>query len=231
MKNVINQDGTYYKEFDVILVSSKEKGVVGDLVYNEQSKELFIARLDCSHRIFKHYLYFLSDEPIKENDLYLDDCMEVRKAITSDKDYWALRNGYKKIVATTNHLCYHTENKLKNDIRLLPNPKDEFIQSYIARNNYKEIGYELVLIELVNTFHGHFEEGGEDWRYSVKINNDGTINTKPVDYVQKRLWSELMETFVLESGNMVPKWSDEKTLLLEFSKWSKKQTKFTITKK
>jgi len=45
------------------------------------------------------YILAVSDEEIKENDVYLDDTSTLRKSITSNKEYWKSRNGYKKIIA------------------------------------------------------------------------------------------------------------------------------------
>src|SRR5690606_23945131 len=63
---------------------------------------------------FQH-LYILSYEDIQVGDFYIDDCNLIRQAITSDKDYWASRPDYKKIIATTNEelrlicKCGHTK--------------------------------------------------------------------------------------------------------------------------
>ena len=45
------------------------------------------------------YILAVSDEEIKEGDLYLDDIHTIRKSITSVKEYWEGRKDYKKIIA------------------------------------------------------------------------------------------------------------------------------------
>jgi hypothetical protein len=228
MKNVILQDGRYYKEFDVVLVASKEIGKAGDLVYNERNKDLFIARIDCG-QIYKHNLFFLSDEKIQEGDWYLDDLLDFRRAVTSDEDYWSARPKYKKIVATTIDLIYPIANKNQQP-KFLPKPNAEFIDFYIGRKLHLNDSYET-LIELRKDFYGHFDEGGEDWRYNVKICLDGTMNTKAVDSISIEYWNELFDIFYIENDAHIQKWSSENRLLLEFKKWTKKQTKFKIIKK
>jgi hypothetical protein len=47
------------------------------------------------------HLYFTSDEPIQDCDWYIDDCNQIRKSFTSDKEYWKPRTSYKKIIAST----------------------------------------------------------------------------------------------------------------------------------
>ena len=44
-------------------------------------------------------LISLEDEKIEVGDKYLDDCLLIREAVTSDEDYWSRRPEYKKIIA------------------------------------------------------------------------------------------------------------------------------------
>jgi hypothetical protein len=62
------------------------------------------------------YILGVSDEEIKEGDLYLDDIHTIRKSITSVKEYWEARKDYKKIIA------YLPKNNAPElDLPLLPN--------------------------------------------------------------------------------------------------------------
>lgn len=67
------------------------------------------------------HLYFTSDE-IKEGDWYIDDASQVRKSITSNKDWWLSRTSYKKIIACT-------DPSLK-----LPLIPQSFLREYVKHN-------------------------------------------------------------------------------------------------
>ena len=86
------------------------------------------------------HLYILSDEPIKEDDWYIDDTDAVRQAVTSDADYWSRRKGYKKIVAATDKSLLLPAISFKDwdgngKTRNLPSPSPAFIQAYIKAYN------------------------------------------------------------------------------------------------
>ena len=44
-------------------------------------------------------LISLEDEKIEVGNEYLDDCVLIREAVTSDEDYWKRRPDYKKVIA------------------------------------------------------------------------------------------------------------------------------------
>ena len=48
---------------------------------------------------FELILISLEDEKIEVGNEYLDDCGLIRKAVTSDEDYWKRRPDYKKVIA------------------------------------------------------------------------------------------------------------------------------------
>ena len=48
---------------------------------------------------FELILISLEDEKIEVGDKYLDDCLLIREAVTSDEDYWSRRPEYKKVIA------------------------------------------------------------------------------------------------------------------------------------
>ncbi len=82
----------------VVMLPSNKSSKLGDLtIYS--NKLVFLEIPWSSHS--SQYLYFTSDDQIKMDDWYLDDTNQVRKCVISDKDYWAVRQSYKKIVAST----------------------------------------------------------------------------------------------------------------------------------
>ena len=48
---------------------------------------------------FELILISLEDEKIEVGNEYLDDCILIREAVTSDEDYWKRRPDYKKVIA------------------------------------------------------------------------------------------------------------------------------------
>jgi len=79
------------------------------------------------------HLYITSDEVIKEGDWYIDDDNQIRKSITSDKQYWAVRQDYKKIILTT-------DKKLITDgVQTI---SDEFLQWFIKNPSCEEVEVE-----------------------------------------------------------------------------------------
>lgn len=121
---------------------------------------------------FQHF-YVISDEKIKQGDWYIDDCNQIRQSVTSNREYWAVRTNYKKIIATTN-----------KDLGL-PQLQQEFILQYV--NDYNkgntinkiEVEYEEVIISKTEWF----QEAPYVCKYDViiiKVNPDNTINIKPI---------------------------------------------------
>ena len=111
----------------------KDKGLQIVMLPTENESKL---SLDFYGRLFlgaypkgtplNQYLYLLSDEEIKEWDNYLDDCNDIRKAVTSVKEYWSNRSSYKKIIASTDPSLN------------LPQFPNAFIEEYVKRYNSKK---------------------------------------------------------------------------------------------
>ena len=111
----------------------KDKGLQLVMLPTENESKL---SLDFYGRLFlgaypkgtplNQYLYLLSDEEIKEWDNYLDDCNDIRKAVTSVKEYWSNRSSYKKIIASTDPSLN------------LPQFPNAFIEEYVKRYNSKK---------------------------------------------------------------------------------------------
>jgi hypothetical protein len=91
------------------------------------------------------HLYITSDEVIKEGDWYIDDANQIRKSITSDKQYWAVRQDYKKIILTT-------DKKLITDgVQTI---SDEFLKWFVKNPSCEEVKVEkekVILGEVLGT--------------------------------------------------------------------------------
>ena len=88
------------------------------------AKEYLVTHFNSNDRFKTQHLYILSDEEIKVGDWYFDECLDKpRKCITDNKEYWAVRKNYKKIIATT-------DKSLE-----LPEPPPEFIDKFIREYN------------------------------------------------------------------------------------------------
>ena len=123
---------------------------------------------------FQH-LYIISNDEIKESDWYIDDANQVRRSITSDKEYWSVRKDYKKIVATTNPELWMKELDVKesrysnDEIYLWDIPKisESFSQAYVKSYNEGKPITEIDLEMEYNTL------------YPMVQNNNLKIKTTP----------------------------------------------------
>ena len=80
-------------------INDNNPSMKGDIILVDNF--LTIAEIDdIGNKNFNIYLINPEVE-IKEGDWYIDDCGEVRKSITSDKEYWSRRKDYNKIIAST----------------------------------------------------------------------------------------------------------------------------------
>lgn len=100
-----------------------------DKSYNHEPKS--IEPIDNS--MLPQHLYILSDEKIKVGDCYLDECNTPRRCFIDDSRYWAVRESYKKIIATSN--------KSLN----LPDPSPEFIEEFIREYNKGNVIKEVMV--------------------------------------------------------------------------------------
>ena len=82
-----------------VLVESKDihsQLEIDNIYINKLSYEL--KQYHCKHPQ-ELILISLEDEEIEVGNEYLDDCGLIRKAVTSDEDYWKRRPDYKKVIA------------------------------------------------------------------------------------------------------------------------------------
>ena len=157
--------GCIFKKIKSSPFPLSEEVSVGGIVLNEnpivvESNEYFEAK----------YLYLLSDEEIKEGDIYLDDCNDIRKAVTSVKEYWSNRSSYKKIIASTDPSLN------------LPQFPSSFLEEYVKRyNSKKSLEVEVKYESYWEDYHGRGTNEESDFCYNLnrlKVNPDNTISIR-----------------------------------------------------
>lgn len=130
------------------------------------------------------HLYIISDDEIKEGDWYIDDTLQLRKAIMSDKDWQnSGKPAYticKKIVATTDKsLGKEGYTGIREDMAFFPLPqlRESFIQSYIkAYNEGKPITeVDLEMEEIIYPFAQIRPEVKPIRYYQIKTRPDNTV--------------------------------------------------------
>ena len=67
---------------------------------NDNKLSLYTNENPSNFNVIPQELIFISleDEKIEVSDKYLDDCGLIRKAVTSNEDYWKRRPNYKKVI-------------------------------------------------------------------------------------------------------------------------------------
>lgn len=91
------------------------------------------------------HLYITSDDKIQDGDWYIDDTNTIRKSITSDEEYWAVREDYQKIIATTDKLLVGRkwvgmiDNEDVYEEVFLPQLSEFFIEKYADTYNKSNI--------------------------------------------------------------------------------------------
>ena len=159
----------------VMLATNRKSTVLGQLCLN--GNHLFTAReADDVGGLTPQHLYITSDEEIKEGDWFYD----TRDRIISNKSL-AQSMFSKKIIATTDTLNYGEDVPEVIRYKSVPihQPSQEFIQSYIeAYNNGKPITKVMVEYEQWTQFSGGHHD--TPTTISLKINQDNTINIKPI---------------------------------------------------
>jgi hypothetical protein len=143
--------------------------------------------------LFKHnhivapyqHLYFTSDEPIQDCDWYIDDCNQIRKSFTSDKEYWKPRTSYKKIIASTDPAL---------GLPAIPTAwiRDEYV---LSNGSIKEVRLETTYdgtickdVPTVNTLsHSDYCKGNHEVIYKLKLTpgNEVVIVDGAMDIFEK----------------------------------------------
>lgn len=152
MNNLIEKDGKYYKECNVITLESKEEspfilhptqGLQSTDVYE---KELWESPLG---KDTYHHLYITSDDEIKEGDWYIYGDVNHR-ILQSDGRALKITNKLgKKIIATTDKYLkvpcgkkYMSQDLMKVWVqpeKELPRPSNEFVKAYVEKGGFDKL--------------------------------------------------------------------------------------------
>lgn len=229
--NIIQKNGKYWKECDIVMLPTKGNSNILQLCHN---KKLILVsdKIDTGLDI-KQHLYLLSNEQINEGDYYYYEQGAIYKAEYSFEQ----NNTCRKIIASTDsnlmqipcHKCnglgiksyYNLDNCSfckgsgfeMNDKPSIPKPSENFIKKYVESNG----AIKKVLVEYEEDFSKVPEDSGSLWRayidYKLKLNPDNTINILIEDSIE-----EAAEKFALENRN-----SGEKYAFVKGAEWQKNQ--------
>jgi hypothetical protein len=192
-----------FKKRQVVSTKGKNEAKKGEIISITRGN-LIIANCDPIN-IKPHYIYILSDDPIKVGDNYFFESEQetiIRRAKTIDKtkEYWLdgdIKYGIilSKIIATNDPELNKPWIRDNDPQRLdpdyihittmngLPKLSDGFIQSFVEKyikNPITEIMVEYGLT--IDKSMGHFHQQRD---YFLKVNPDGTITTKD----EKTTWN------------------------------------------
>jgi hypothetical protein len=94
-------------EAKVIMLQKRKYDNI-NIILNTTSNELFEHEEKIPYHsnrakyLLPQHLYLIDpNAEIKESDWYIDDSNQIRQSVTSDKEYWKVRQGYVKIIAAT----------------------------------------------------------------------------------------------------------------------------------
>ena len=176
MSQLIEIEGRYYQEAEVVMIATDKRTRI-DKIRNSLRYSIYLIPSNAFSE-FQH-LYIISNEEIKEGDWYIDDINTIRQSITSDKDYWAVRQDYKKIIATTNTSLYVpiTQDKPFDE---LPQPSDSFIKKYIEEYNKGNIITKM-LVEYKKATYEDWIKTAETVKDSIKVDSNNTITIKRLE--------------------------------------------------
>ena len=153
-----------FKRCQIVVLSTEKASNIWKSIFNNTinySKELTKTHIP-------QELYITSDEKIKLNDWYIDDVDQVRQNFIDDKEYWAVRKDYKKVISSTD--------KSLN----LPQPSDSFIKAYIeAYNSGNPITKVMVEYEeVVKDYHLYSDL--EIYQEKIKVDKNNTITIRKI---------------------------------------------------
>jgi len=171
------------------------------------------------------HLYILSDDEIKEGDW----CLHlITNNISQCHEKGSYYGDWKKIIASTDSSIVIDKEPyrvidyskgttngvtiMKERDIIIPSIPQSFIDKYVSEYNVDNIITE-VLVEYEKNFYGYFDQGGEDWRLSLKFNPGNTINIKNL----KNSWTR---NEVIEILNKREKYiAHELTPFMSIDKW------------
>ena len=165
------------KKIKVVMLPTDEKAN-GENIIVKQYSELGLA---FGYNITNvHNLYFLSDEEIKEGDLfiYLKDKVIHKAHFNSTKAFSHCKDG-DYIIAYENNLCKKVIASTDKSLEL-PQPSEEFLESYVkAYNEGKQITE--VMVEYHEGYWKDLDSKEDDWIESYPmVNSDNTISIRKI---------------------------------------------------
>ena len=171
-----------YKGLQLVMLPTEEKLNIGSLCMSKTGllhilKSCSMEAMCSIYEPKPQHLYLLSDEEIKEGDIYLDDCNDIRKAVTSVKEYWSNRSSYKKIISSIDPSLN------------LPQFPNAFIEEYVNRYNSKK----SLEVEVEYEEYDHDEEWSEisgayeTFKERVKVNEPNTISIR---FKEEKMYTE-----------------------------------------
>lgn len=206
-----------FRKIQVVMLPTKERSelFIGDDDNGTQLLQGIALKYNSANN---QHLYFLSDDKIEEGDWIYHTSKRIIFQVNTGKAYSGTLNitlGYaqkydacKKIIATTDTslkrtVLEHTEHCIdkyeKEAIqKQLPQPSQQFIEKYVESYN---IGTPIteVLVEYEQTHWKGTKLSYED-KFKLKVNQDNTINIKPV----KDSWNrEEVEELINKLNNYV----------------------------
>lgn len=234
MNTLKEQNGRYYQEVEVVMLATEKETnigrdiLTGNLLYSK----------DRGRYLSGYFLYFLSDDEIKEDDSYLNTSSNrlIAQATKDDEKYFKnYPHNCKKIIATTDEslrISYKENNHqpLSSNNYTLPRPSDSFIKKYIEEYN---AGRQItkVLVEYEDKGKVIWEEYGgmvdSTWIANIilKVNPDNTITiTKLKDSYSRDEVIELLKDILYNSNSMLGYFPDDNINGInedEFNNWIK----------
>ena len=230
-----------YKKVNVVMLPTNEKSKL-ILSFKEKSfnyltePKLTLIVEEANYQlsnIQSQHLYIISDEKIKEGDWYIDDCNQIRRSVTSDKEYWSVREDYKKIIATTDKNLVTKYDERFEDVTInknslnqkLPQLPQQFIYDYIAEYNKGNVITEVMVeyedcgtIDSTCGLIPHISTEGDTFYMGtkLKVNLHNTINVKLIkntwnrEEVVKLLHkSHCLKSISFIQNNSLDKWIEE----------------------
>ena len=176
---------TKFKNAQVIMLPTQEKGRHNDLIINPTTKQLFrFEHQNCTE--LSNHLYIISDDNIEVGDYVYNIKFNDIYQITHSKESIVFNtekyNYIKKVIATTNkHLVQPKKVISRDEIGniynaiYLPQPSDSFITKYIDSYNQNNVITD-VLVEYETVSNG-INSDNTDLSYIHKLKINDKFNT------------------------------------------------------
>lgn len=187
MKNLIEKDGKFYKECDIIMLPAKQedkKQSYKSGIYYDGENYTSYNTFDSNSR--EQQLYIVSDDKINKNDCCVD--IDLKRIFINHKDFFREVEEFKKVIATTDkYLKGRVNSKIKPNkfvIKNLAAIPNEFIKEYVERG-----GIDRVLVEYI--YHEEMYPNNLTPVYPeltlLKLNPDHTIN---INLIEEKMYSK-----------------------------------------